>query len=180
MSTEELSLIIAILAVVVGPIATYRLGVRRFAHEREMDDRADARSTLAQGALELGRMKGVMKDTLTKFEKALKGEEPWPPDTKEQINAMEVALEALESALAAVRIRFAHDDEIVIRLEGAHDSARSVLITYWMAAGTEPDDDHTDYADAIKFGTIFDSHKDSYLIVAQKAVGAKLMKAGGT
>lgn len=162
MSTETLSLIIAALAVVVGPTAAYKLGVRRFAHERALDDRTDARSTLAEGALELGRMKGVMKDTLAKFEKALRGEQPWPPETKERINAMEVALEALESALAAVRIRFAHDDEIVIRLEGAHDSARSALITYWMAAGTEPDDDHTDYAEAIKFGTLFDSYKDSY------------------
>ena len=66
------------------------------------------------------------------------------------------------------------DDEIVIRLEGAHDSARSALITYWMAAGTEPDDDHTDYAEAIKFGALFDSYKDTYLIVAQKAVGVEL------
>jgi hypothetical protein len=174
MSTEELSLIVAALAVVVGPLAAYMHGVRRFAHERELDDRNDARSILAQGALELGRMKGVMKDTLAKFEKALKGAEPWPPDTKGQINAMEVAEEELESALAAVRIRFAHDDEIVIRLEGAHDSARSALITYWTAAGTEPDDDHTDYAEAIKFGALFDSYKDSYLIVAQKAVGVEL------
>ncbi len=180
MSTETLSLIIAALAVVVGPTAAYKLGVRRFAHERALDDRTDARSTLAEGALELGRMKGVMKDTLAKFEKALKGEEPWPPETKEQIKAMEVAEEALDSALAAVRIRFAHDDEIVIRLEGAHDSARSALITYWMAAGTEPDDDHTDYAEAIKFGTLFDSCKDSYLIVAQKAVGTTLAKARGS
>jgi hypothetical protein len=174
MSTETLSLIVAALAVVVGPTASYRLGVRRFAHERELDDRADARSTLAQGALELGRMKGVMKDTLTKFEKALTGGGPWPPDTKEQINTMEAAEEALASALAAVRIRFAHDDEVVIRLEAANDSARSALATYWMAAGTDPDDDHTDYAEAIKFGTLFDSCKDTYLIVAQKAVGVDL------
>lgn len=174
MSTEELSLIVAALAVVVGPLAAYMIGVRRFAHERELDDRNDARSILAQGALELGRMKGVMKDTLAKFEKALRGTEPWPPDTKGQINAMEIAEETLESALAAVRIRFAHDDEIVIRLEGAHDSAHSALITYWMAAGTEPNDDHTDYAEAIKFGTLFDSYKDTYLVVAQKAVGVEL------
>jgi hypothetical protein len=163
----------------VGSIGAVLVGFYRLRHERIATDRADARSTLAEGALELGRMKGVMKDTLAKFEKALKGEEPWPPDTREQIKAMEIAEEALDSALAAVRIRFAHDDEIVIRLEGAHDSARSALITYWMAAGTEPDDDHTDYAEAIKFGTLFDSYKDTYLVVAQKAVGVKLAKARG-
>jgi hypothetical protein len=158
----------------LGSIGAVAVGFYRLRHERIAADRADARSTLAEGALELSRMKGVMKDTLANFEKALKGKQPWPPDTKEQINAMEVALEALESALAAVRIRFAHDEQIVIRLESAHDSARSALITYWMAAGTEPDDNHTDYAEAIKFGTLFDSCKDSYLIVAQKAVGVKL------
>jgi hypothetical protein len=158
----------------LGSIGAVAVGFYRLRHERIAADRADARSTLAEAALELGRMKGVMKDTLTKFEKALMGQEPWPSDTKEQINAMEVAEEALESALAAVRIRFAHDDEIVIRLEGAYNSARSALITYWMAAGTDPDEDHTDYADAIKYGTIFDSHKDTYLIVAQKAVGVRL------
>ena len=49
MSTEILSLIVAALAVVVGPSVSYWLGVRRFAHERELDGRADARSTLAQG-----------------------------------------------------------------------------------------------------------------------------------
>lgn len=38
MSTEILSLIIAALAVVIGPITAYKLGVRRFAHERELDD----------------------------------------------------------------------------------------------------------------------------------------------
>lgn len=43
-----------------------------------------------------------------------------------------------------------------------------------MAAGTVPDDDHTDYAEAIKFGALFDSCKDTYLIVAQKAVGVEL------
>lgn len=163
---------------VAALVSTVIVGWLRFRHERALADRADARTILAEGALELGRMKGVMKDTLTKLENALKGEGPWPPDTNEQIHAMEVAEEALESALAAVRIRFAHDDEIVIRLEGAHDAARSALVTYWTAAGSEPDDDHADYADALKFGAFFDSCKDSYLVVAQKAVGAKLTKTG--
>lgn len=155
-------------------IATVGIGALRFRHERKLADITDVRSVLAEGALELGRMKSVMKDALGKFENALKGKGEWPPDTTEQINAMEAAEEALESALAAVRIRFKHDDQVVTRLEGAYNAARSALITYWMAAGTEPDDDHTEYAEAIKFGTLFDSQKDAYLIAAQKAFGVKL------
>ncbi len=170
MSTAEIFSLIAL--IISG--GTLTTAMFRFRHERQLEDRRDARSILAEGALELGRMKGIMKDALGKFEKALKGRGPWPPDTKEQINAMEVAEEALESALAAVRIRFAHDDEVVIRLEGAHDSARSALITYWMAAGTDPDEDHSEYAEAQLYGTTFDSQKDAYLIAAQKAVGVKL------
>lgn len=73
MNTETLTLVIAALAVVVGPFAAYRLGVRRFAHEQELDDRADARSTLPLGALELGRMKAVMKDALTAFKEPIAG-----------------------------------------------------------------------------------------------------------
>lgn len=170
MSTAE---VFSLLALIISG-GTLITAMFRFRHERQLEDRRDARSILAEGALELGRMKGVMKDALGKFEKALTGKEPWPPDTKLQINAMEIAEEALESALAAVRIRFAHNDEVVTRLVGAHDSARSALAIYWAAAGTEPDDDHTDYAEAIKFGTLFDSCKDTYLIAAQKAVGVKL------
>lgn len=49
-----------------------------------------------------------------------------------------------------------------------------MIAVYGLAYGTEPDEDHQDYAEALKFGTIFDSQKDAYLIAAQKAVGVKL------
>jgi hypothetical protein len=170
MSTAE----IFSLAALIISAGTLLTAIVRFRHERQIEDRRDARSILAEAAFELGRMKGVMKDTLTKFEKALTGREPWPSDTKELINAMEAAEEALDSALAAVRIRFAQGDEVVTRLESAHDSARGALITYWMAAGTDPDEDHSEYAEALDCGKTFDAQKDAYLIAAQKAVGVKL------
>lgn len=56
-----LGLIVSVLVLV----ATVVLGLLRFKHERMLDDRADARSTLAEGALELGRLKSVMKDAFT-------------------------------------------------------------------------------------------------------------------
>jgi hypothetical protein len=153
---------------------TLIVAIRRFDHERQMEDRKDARSTLADGALELGRMKAVMKDSLTKFEKPLTGKAEWPSDSIDQIHKLELAAEELEGALAAVRIRFQHEENVVARLESAYDSARSVITVYGLAYGTEPDEDHQDYAEAVKFGTIFDSQKDAYLIAAQGAVGVKL------
>jgi hypothetical protein len=116
MSTEILSLIVAALAVVVGPAVSYRLGVRRFAHERELDDRADARSSLAHGALELGRMKTVMKDALTAFKEPIAGHGDWPSDFRNYIARLETAKEALESALA---------EPGVLRPQGRIPSCRS-------------------------------------------------------
>jgi hypothetical protein len=119
-------------------------------------------------------MKSVMKDALTKFEKPLTGEGAWPPDSLDEIRRLELAAEDLESALAAVRIRFPHDGDVVAQLEGAYDAARSVIVVYGLANGTEADDDHSDYAEALMLGTNFDSHKDTYLITAQSAVGVQL------
>jgi hypothetical protein len=54
---------------------------------------------------------------LTKFQKPLTGEGEWPPDSLDQIRKLELAAEKLESALAAVRIRFPHDDDVVTQLD---------------------------------------------------------------
>jgi hypothetical protein len=165
-----LGLVVSLLAV----IATVAVGAIRFRHERKLADIADARSILAEGALELGRMKSVMKDALTKFEKPLTGKSAWPPDSLDEIRRLELAAEDLESALAAIRIRFPHDGDVVTQLESAYDAARSVITVYGLADGTETDDDHSDYAEALMLGTNFDSHKDTYLITAQNAVGVQL------
>jgi hypothetical protein len=167
-----LGLAVSLLAV----MATVGVGALRFRHERKLADIADARSILAEGALELGRMKSVMKDALTKFERPLTGRGDWPPDSLDQIRKLELAAEDLESALAAVRIRFQHDSDAVAQLEGAYDSARSVVTVYGLANGSEADEDHSDYAEALMLGTVFDSRKDTYLIAAQLAVGVNLDK----
>lgn len=152
---------------------TLYVSLKRFDHERRMDDRKDARASLAEGALELGRMKAVMKDALTKFGPPLEGKAEWPSDSRDQIHALELAAERLDGALAAIRIRFAHEADVVTRLESAHDAARSVISVYGLSWGTTPED-REDLEEVWKFSTLFDAQKDAYLICAQKAVGVKL------
>jgi hypothetical protein len=53
-----------------------------------------------------------------------------------------------------------------------------VITVYGFANGSEPDEDRSDYEEALTLGTIFDSRKDTYLITAQKAVGVKLTLRG--
>lgn|GEM_PF-6597475 len=105
------------------------------------------------------------------------GRAEWPPPekSKDQIHKLELAAEELESALAAIRIRFQHDENVVVRLESAYDSACSVIAVYSSAYGTEPD--RQDNAVLRNVSTTFDSQKDAYLIAAQKAVGVKLDKS---
>lgn len=172
MSTEILSLIVAALAVVVGPTVSYRLGVRRFEHERELDDRADARSTLAQGALELGRMKAVMKDALTAFQEPLAGRGDWPSDFRDYIARLEMAKEALESALAGIRIRFCDGDAVVNEFDGACSAVTSIVSVYWIARGAEiggdsPNDPREDSREAWELSQKFDDHKAAYLAATQ-------------
>jgi hypothetical protein len=185
MNTEELSLIVAALAVVVGPIVAYKLGVRRFAHERELDDRADARSTLAKGALELGRMKTVMKDALTEFKEPIAGRGDWPADFRDYIAKLEAAKEALESASAAIRIRFSAEDAMVNEFHGACGSVTSIISIYWIARGDEfgggsPNDPREDSREAWELSQKFDDHKAAYLAAAQEVVGVDLAAAGGS
>jgi hypothetical protein len=179
MSTEELSLIVAALAVIVGPIVSYRLGIRRFAHERDLDDRADARSILAHGALELGRMKTVMKDALTAFKEPIAGKADWPPDFRDYIARLETAKEALESALAEIRIRFRDGDAVVNEFDRACRSVTSIISVYWIARGDEfgggsPNDSREDSREAWELSQKFDGHKAAYLAAAQKIVGVEL------
>jgi hypothetical protein len=179
MSTETLSLIIAALAVVVGPLAAYRLAIRRFAHERELDDRADARSTLAQGALELGRMKTVMKEALTVFKEPIAGHGDWPSDFRDYIAGLETAKEALESALAGIRIRFREGDAVANEFDGACRAVTSIISVYVIARGDafgggSPSDSREDSREAWELSQEFDDHKAAFLAAAQKVAGVQL------
>ena len=170
MSTAE---ILSTVAVLISA-GTLIVALGRFRHERKMEDRKDARSTLADGALELGRMKAVMKETLTDFQAPLRGGADWPVDFGDYIGVLEHAREALESALAATRIRFPQGAEVVVELNGAWESVRSLISVYVIAHGDRASDPDKDWHEAWDFSEAFDRHKEAYLDAAQKAAGVKL------
>jgi hypothetical protein len=125
-----LGLIVSVLA--LG--ATVVVGLLRFKHERMLDDRADARSILAEGALELGRLKSAMKDAFTAFSKPLEsGDGREDCDYGGEVSKLERAAEALEAALAGVRIRFKQDSAVVVELAAALAASRSLITVYFLA-----------------------------------------------
>ena len=175
-----LGLIISVLALV----GTVVLGLLRFRHERMLDDRADARSILADSALELGRMKSVLKDAFTAFSRPLETDEVRPEDFGAQIGNLEKGAEALESALAAIRIRFEQDSAVVTELAGAVTTTRSLISVYFLArqsdtggdrrSGRRDRQDRDDRRGAWELSKAFDQHRDAYLAAAQKVVGVAL------
>jgi hypothetical protein len=187
MSTADLSLVLSALAVAVSGgtlVVTYKLGIRRFDHERELDDRGDARSTLAEGALELGRMKVALMDALTGFTRPLETGEGWPDDFDSEIGKLETAVEALQSALAVVRIRFKPGSDVVVELDLSMAMAQSLKDLYIRAKGSgvaggkrrDPREEQgrDDYSKAMKLTLEFDLHRDGYLAAAQGVVGVDL------
>ncbi len=119
-------------------------------------------------------MKAVMKETLTDFQVPLRGDADWPVDFGDYIRALEEAKEALESALAATRIRFRQGAEVVVELNGAWESVRSLISVYIIAHGDRGTDPDKDWHEAWNFSEVFDRHKEAYLNAAQKAAGVKL------
>jgi hypothetical protein len=183
MGTGEASLLVSSVAAVgsVGAvIATYRLGVLRFAHERKQADRSDGRETLAAGALVLGQAKAEMKTAFTAYQKGLNSgnADDWPADEEfwSQMRVLEAQAEALEAALAGVRIRFKQTAPIVVELAGAVEKLRSLLTIYFLAHANHgnKDSDGADHAEALTFSQEWDSHRDAYLDAAQKLVGVAL------
>lgn len=186
MGIAEASLIVssvAALASVGGAIITYRLGVRRFDHERELADRADARTVLADGGLELGRMKGTLKDALSVFKEPLEGNGDWPVDFPDEIAKVETAADALEAALVRVRIRFEKETRIVKEMIAAHEDVRTLLTRYVQArkrdnapgGRKEPEKDF----EAVWTTSLdYDARVVGYVEAAQCAVGAELGNGG--
>ncbi len=168
---SALGLIVSVLALV----ATVIVGLLRFKHERMLDDRADARLTLSAGALELERMEAALKDALTIFTQPLEPGEGWLDALGLEIGKLETAAEALRSSLAAVRIRFKQDSDVVLALDGALGATQSLTdrARESNGAGTEGRD-QGDHYEAMTFILEFHRHRDAYLVAAQKVVGADL------
>jgi hypothetical protein len=180
----EISLIVsgvAALGSIGAVVTTYKLGVRRFDHERSLDDRKDSRGSLADGALELGRMKGAMKDANTAFSRPMAGRGDWPENYGDLLAGLERGKESLEQKLAAVEIRFAESAAVVVELRGAVEAVTSLISISVIARAEVHLDRDEDKRPAREWNREsneanekFDAHKKEYLAAAQKLVGAKL------
>lgn len=186
----SLAQVLSIVAVLISA-GTLGVALKRFDHERELEDRKDARKTLAEGALELGRVKAVQKDVFTLFEPLLAGEGAWPENFHDYIRNLERSSDALESALAAVRIRFPRNAAVVTELSAAWETGRSLMALYVRTQRSQLEDGRPRgffSKDALRRRELaierseegrtlsekFDRHGEAYLDAAQAAVGAKL------
>jgi hypothetical protein len=160
---------------IAAAVVSWRLGVRRLEHEREQNDRADGRETLAAGALALAHAKSEMKTALTAYESGLNSNSEWPPYDEfwAQLRKLEAQAEALEAALAAVRIRFDQGAPVVTELATAVAHLRSLITVYFLAHGDE-DEDGQSLAEALALSEQWDKARDDYLAAAQAAVGVQL------
>lgn len=124
-------------------------------------------------------MKTVMKEALAAFDGPIAGRGDWPSDFRDYIAGLETAKEALESALAGIRIRFRDGDAVVNEFDGACSAVTSIISVYWIARGDEfgggsPNNSREDSREAWELSQKFDDHKAAYLAAAQKVVGVEL------
>jgi hypothetical protein len=190
-TTEQLSLTIAALAVVVGPVIGYLIAMRGFAHERQRDaarfdherrinDLGDVRSALASGALALHVAKETMKDNLGDFDSPLATGEDWPADFADRIRSLERRRDALEAAVAALQIRLRADEPAAVALSRAWVTLRKLIVVYQMAyrnrgpRGVAARERRDENAAAWELTMEFDDRRDDYLKAAQELAGAKL------
>lgn len=165
---------------IAAAVVAWRLGVERFRHERDLADRSDGREVLAAAALALGQAKGAMKDALTAYEKGLNSgkAEDWPPKDEfyVELRKLEAQRESLESALAAIRIRFDQGADVVVTFAAAAKNLSELITAYWLAWSGKgaPEGDGGDYAEALSLSTEWDDHRDKFLAVAQATVGVQL------
>jgi hypothetical protein len=177
----ELGTVLGLIVSVGALVATVVLGLLRFKHERELEDARDARATLADGALELSRLKEALGEALSAFRPALTTGKDWPEDYGGEFRALDERIGALDSAQAAVRIRFKGDDPVVSALDQAQETARAIRLTYYLLVTREgpqgnqiPDSYQQNTRDALALHRQFDRYRSKFLEAAQKAVGVEL------
>lgn len=173
---EVLTLGISVAAVIV----TVGIGLLRFRHERRLADLEDARRTLGDAALELGKIKSTMRDALTAFQEPLATGEGWPSETIEIIRRLEAAHEAAEAERDAARIRFERDSAIVSALDRAQDALKAVMALYYVAwkasgpPGARRKERTDDNAEAFRFSLAYDEARSDFLDAAQAVVGSDI------
>jgi hypothetical protein len=176
-AASAVAAIVAAGGAIAAAVGSWKLGIRRLEHEREQNDRADGRETLAAGALALAHAKSEMKTALTAYESGLNSNSEWPPYEEfwAQLRKLEAQAEALEAALAAVRIRFDQGAPVVTDMAAAVAHLRSLITVYFLAHGEDDgDDDGQSLAEALALSEQWDKARDDYLAAAQAAVGVQL------
>jgi hypothetical protein len=174
-AASAVAAIVAAGGAIAAAVGSWKLGLRRLEHEREQNDRADGRETLAAGALALAHAKAEMKTALTICQSGLNSGQEWPPYDMfwAQLHKLEAQAEALEAALAAIRIRFDQDAPVVSTLAAVVANLRS-LITVYLLAHEDHDEDGQSLAEALALSEQWDKARDDYLAAAQAAVGVQL------
>jgi hypothetical protein len=140
--TAEVSLIIsgvAGIASVGSLVITYRLGVQRFEHERSLADVADARSILAEAAVELHRATEALNLLRVHIEAAPMARDEDPPDADKLIASADEHGRELETQLASVRVRFKPTDPVAQSLSRAVDSMLGLVNAYRRRHGGRKD-----------------------------------------
>ncbi|MDX6610378.1 MAG: hypothetical protein QOF85_2303 [Solirubrobacterales bacterium] len=162
-------------------VATVVLGLLRFKHERKLEDARDARVILADGALELSRLKEALSRAQDAFGPALTTGKNWPEDEEGEFRTLDEHIGALDSAQAAVRIRFKSDDPVVASLDQAQATAHAIRSTYYLLdlrvrpQGDQiPDSYQQNMRDALALHRQFDRYRNMFLEAAQKAAGVDL------
>lgn len=165
---------------IAAAVVAWKLGIVRFKHERAQADREDAREVLAAGALALGRAKATRRKVHAGFRKPLSDVSVfWPDDFGEQLDSLLSAFEALETAVASLRVRFGSDDPIVIEASGALENVNALYQLYWRGHGSafnqnRDRDPSRDAEVARELIVSYDSHEEAYLAAAQEAGGVAL------
>lgn len=119
-------------------------------------------------------------EALTAYEKGLNSgkAEDWPPKDEfyVELRKLEAQKESLESALAAIRIRFDQGADAVVTFAAATKNLSELITAYWLAWSGKgaPEGDGGDHAEALSLSTEWDDHRDKFLAAAQATVGVQL------
>ena len=133
MDTAEISLVISGVAAIAAASSlavNYRLGIRRFKHERSLADVADARSVLAEAAVELHRATGALNLLRLYIEPAPMDRDEDPENADELITSAREHGRRLETHQASVRVRFMLSDPVAESLSRALDSMLGLVFAY--------------------------------------------------
>jgi len=129
-------------------------------------------------------MKHALRNMLTEFNRPLETSNNRLDEFRVEIGGIERAAETLESVLAATRLRFTRGSVVVVELSEAQMTARLFIGVCFLARRSGVAEDKKRewrerkspgrYREALDLSLEFDTHRDAYLVAAQKIVGVDL------